>query len=420
MYTGNTDIMSWLIYILLGLYGMLIIRGALRAKEGLLLPENTPERIMSNRALSYLKLDKIILRLRIHRIDRRFLYMAAFVVLFTFFAAFRKVAVCIGGADAVNYSKFFYYSNLDVSSYSHLIREPLFVYVCKLLRVFTSNYRVFFALSYGFVAASYCIFINKFCDKKGSFAPFVMLMFLYLKAFCTLRTSLAVALILIGLTYIDKNRKVSLVWIASSVLVHRASILFVLVFFFYAFCHKIVNNLKGKKLAVAVTAVNLVFIALARLAQAFISWTNAFGLLSQTDLYYVLQTRKTPLIAKFPMYLVQTLLFLAIVFFEKQIKPTKEFKALKTVCVFDFITAPLMLILGIWRANEYFFLPRLAMWSIMIPQLEPVFVKLTKGKIKVIWYRAAVFVAFFAWFVFRIYSEWDDLKIMPYIISFYD
>ena len=133
MYTGNTDIMSWLIYILLGLYGMLIIRGALRAKEGLLLPENTPERIMSNRALSYLKLDKIILRLRIHRIDRRFLYMAAFVVLFTFFAAFRKVTVCIGGADAVNYSKFFYYSNLDVSSYSHLIREPLFVYVCKLL-----------------------------------------------------------------------------------------------------------------------------------------------------------------------------------------------------------------------------------------------------------------------------------------------
>ena len=89
------------------------------------------------------------------------------------------------------------------------------------------------------------------------------------------------------------------------------------------------------------------------------------------------------------------------------------------MCVFDFLLAPVMLIMGVWRANEYFYVARLIMWSMLIPQGEALFTRITKGRIKARWYRIALCLAFFAWLGFRILSEWDDLRIMPYLFNFF-
>ncbi len=399
MYTGLPDLNSLLLYVLLSFAYALLLYFGITAEQGIVI--STPE-------YKGKKLD----------ISRKMLYYGAFVLLFTFFAVFRKIDYNLGGADGTNYANFFFFSNFDISPYSHLISEPIFVYVNKLLRVFTTEYRVFFAIAYSFLAVSYCKFANKYFPKNASCIPLVLVGFLFCKSLCTLRTSLSVAFILIGLCHIEGNRKKSFIWIALSVLVHRASIFFVLVWFFYVFCKKYVLRLKGKNYAIAVTVINLALILVGRIGQNIIVLTKGFGLLSSTDIWYFGNTRTTPLIARFPMYMAQTLLFVAIVLLEKRIQTGKEFKILKVICTFDFLMAPIMLILGIWRANEYFYLARLATWGILIKESEGLFLHYTKGKIKLFWYYAAVFAAFTLWLVFRIMSEWNDLKIMPYILSF--
>lgn len=399
MYTGLPDFNSLLLYVLLSFAYAILLYFGITAEQGIVI--STPS--YKGRKLN---------------ITRKTLYYGAFVLLFTFFAVFRKIDYNLGGADATNYANFFFFSNFDVSPYSYLISEPIFVYVNKLLRVFTTEYRVFFTIAYSFLAVSYCKFADKYMPKNASCIPFIMIGFLFCKSLCTLRTSLSIAFILIGLCHIEENRKKSFIWIVLSVFVHRASVFFVPVWFFYVFCKKYVLRLKGKNYAIVIMVIGLALILISRLAQAVIVMTNAFGILSETDIYYFSSTQKIPLITKFPMYMTQTLLFAAIVLLEKRIHTGKEFKILKVICTFDFLMAPVMLILGIWRANEYFYLARLATWGILIKESEGLFLHYTKSRVKLFWYYAAFFAAFTIWLIFRIMSEWNELKIMPYILSF--
>ena len=139
----------------------------------------------------------------------------------------------------------------------------------------------------------------------------------------------------------------------------------------------------------------------------------AMGLLDGTDAWYIKQSAGSSILSRWPMYFSHILLIIAMMFSGTKIGHSKEILFLKVLCIFDIIVMPASVVVGFWRANEFLYVARLMMWGHVI------YVN-TIGmsrKIKLV-FNLMVAGLFVAWLVFRIYSEWDDLKIMPYVIGY--
>ena len=300
-----------------------------------------------------------------------------------------------------------------------------------MIRLFTDEPKVFFAISYGFIAVCYCVFIEKFCPYNGSAVPFGLLIFPYLKAFCTLRSSMAVALFLIALVvYSGKKRWLGVLLMIAILFIHRMSIAYSVFFLFDWIFEKIVDRLYGVRLGAVLFLVGLAGVMCARLLQWAILAT---GILDNTDSWYLRQSMGKSLFLRFPMFFAHMMVFVFLILLDKKIGRSKQWKWIRRFLAFDIVIFPATIVLGFWRANEYMYLVRLIVWSQLIPAGKPYFtawlrnckwlkfkksirMKLTEKRCNQI-YRFVVTCVFLAWLMFRIYSEWDDLKIMPYILG---
>lgn len=364
------------------------------------------------------------------KIKTRYWYYVLFVFTYTFAATFRGVGSGLGGSDSVTYIQFFLNIHDPDSPYTEIIKEPLFRLYCYIFRFFTGGHRVFFAVSYGLIAMSYCVFIEHFCPKRGVFTPFLMLSFLFLRSFCTLRTGMAVAVFLLAITCFDKNRVISILLLVATVFIHRMSIAFAVFPFFYWIFQKKLPGLSGIRLALFLFVMGLLGVWLARGLQYLVI---KLGLLQGTDLWYVSQSRGISLFSKFPMYFMHVLLFIAMSICMEETGQGSRDSLLKILCCYDIIIMPATIIFGFWRANEYLYVARLIMWASLIPKGEDLFKQIflnikspnryafmskwTEKHIHVA-YHLSVTLFIVVWLSFRIYSEWDDLKIMPYVFDF--
>ena len=86
---------------------------------------------------------------------------------------------------------------------------------------------------------------------------------------------------------------------------------------------------------------------------------------------------------------------------------------LKVFFVYDAVLILPTVVFGMWRANEFLYLNRLGLWSLCIPILGRKILRIDKKLFSLL-----MSLCFFAWYIFRVAKEWDDLKIMPYSISF--
>lgn len=405
MYTGKMDLLTLMLYMMLGVVAAVCVSKAQRADGTVTL------------------WNKVSL-------EKWMIFFGIFVLVFTFFAAFRGVGENLGGADAYNYQQIFLHS-LDKDHELYMrIKEPLFRWYCRLVRLFTSSHQVFFLISYGFIAVSYCVFIRKFCVKGVSYIPFLLLIFPYLKAYCTLRTSMAVAVCLLSWVYWDKNRWVSIALAAASVFVHRMSIAYAVFLVFDLLLGKHIRKLNGWRLAVLIFGISFAGVWVARGLQWVLTVTNLLG---SEDTSYLQWFKGRSLFSRVPMYFAHMLLYIALVCLGGRVRDTKKWSYIKRFCCYDIIVMPATLILTFWRANEYMYVARLIMWGMLIPEGEQVFVELVtknkwlKGNEKLgflrdaallrLLFRAGVACVFAFWLLFRIYSEWDDLKIMPYVLD---
>ena len=329
------------------------------------------------------------------------------------FASLRKVDYLIGGADAQRYVSRFI-NILDTESNNSvdiLTSESLFTLYLKSIRYLTSNYLVFFFITYGFIAFSYCYAINYFTklykkeiDTSG--ISFVLLVFPYLKSFCTLRSSFAIAVFLIGLTYIDRNKYLSLVLLVSTFFIHRMSIMYVLIWFFYYAYKNRISKMSKTKYFIFVFAYIIISVLI---AQKFQSVIIEKGWLEGTDLYYIKKSINRSLFSRWPMFIAQLLLLCSMTFFKNDKKISDDCNMIDVFCAFDFIMIPASLVFGFWRANEYLYVIRLLQWSYIIPVMTNS--ENTKQRLMK---KMAILLILLLWLIFRIYSEWDDLKIMPY------
>lgn len=405
MYTGQMDFPTFLLYFLMGACAIMCMMQAKQANG------------------TYFQICR-------KKVKKQYLYYSLFVVVYVFFATFRSVGENLGGSDIATYILYFQNIQNPESPYTIMVEEPLFNLYCYILRWFTDDHRFFLAITYGIMAIAYCSFVEKFAPRNGVYLPFLMLVFLYLKAFCTLRTGLAVALFLFAMVCFDNRRDVAVLLLLATVFIHRMSIAFAVFPVFYWLFSKTISRLYGPYLAVFLFVVAFLGVWIARCLQFVIS---KLGLLQGVDMWYLIKSQGTSLFRRFPMYFMHLLLYLAMVMCLKKTKQNSNLHLLKVLCSYDIVIMPATLVLGFWRANEYLYVARLAMWTILIPRLETqltkvfsdlkltnrfAFLNLWSEKQFQIFWRVLVSLFVFAWFSFRIYSEWDELKIMPYVFDF--
>lgn len=398
MYTGQMDIFSWIVYFLLSITAFICINRAKCAQGDI---------VLSGRV----------------SVDRRFLTYGSLILIFAFFAAFRLTGERLGGADAQSYKIIFLEGWNEASEYYNWIAEPLFRGYYKGIRLLTDEPKVYFAISYGLIVISYCLFIGKFLPENTSAIPFLLLIFPYLKSFCTLRTSIAVAVFLIALVVSEKKKWLGILLMISTVFIHRMSIAFAVFFIYDLLFDRLINKLSGIKLGALIFVIAYAGVWAARWIQDILVWNLV---LDYEDTMYLMKSLGTSLFTRFPMFFANMLLFIALVCFGGKVEDSKQWRRIKTICCYDLMILPATIVLGFWRANEYLYVARLTMWAMLIPVGEQFFRDIVRrifkdrisDKVIGIIFRAGMICAFLLWLAFRIYSEWDDLKIMPYLFDF--
>lgn len=338
-----------------------------------------------------------------------FLFYAAFVFTFVCFALFRKVGEDIGGSDAIRYIDGF--ENIFRENSRFETQEQLFLAYNKLIRSFTDNYKIYFLFCYSIISFAYVFFIKNFISKNISYIPFVLLIFPFLRSFSSLRSSLAIAVFLIALVLL-KNRKtiLSYILIFATFFIHRISALFILFIPFYLIYKNRFLKFHGIKLYIFFITYILLGYICARFVQQYVLIIQLAY--SSTDLYYLSGSVGKNIFERWPMMFPYILLFIVYIFGYKKLKDDNKTNLLKLFCAFDIIIMPVSLVLGIWRANEYLYVARIIMWGMLINIFQEKF-SIPSRMI----FNLAVSLSFLSWLIFRICSEWNDLKIMPYILD---
>lgn len=338
-------------------------------------------------------------------------YLTLFVLLFALFAACRQVSPGIGGRDALSYIEDF--EDAMVSGVGERKGatniEPGFLLINYSIRYITDNWRIYFALLYGFIAFSYAYTIRKLSTTYMVFIPMVLLSYLYIKGFNTLRSHCAISVMLIGLTYIDTKKWRSLVILLSSILIHRMSIIFVPIWFFYHILKKYLTDM-SRMWFVVIGIAGVIFSFLA--AKFLQNYILLIGLLEGTDAFYLEKNVGSNILDSYPMFFAHAVLFFAISVFYNKIFWSDKDKVLRTLFLYDLWIVPAGLILGMWRFANYLYVLRLCLWGIILYNFKRSKSPNTRQLIDLV----AWFI-FIAWFIFRFSREWEDTGTSPYFFS---
>jgi hypothetical protein len=337
-------------------------------------------------------------------------------LIWLFITVFRKVDFGIGGSDAIQYKLYFddcLNPNLHTLYAEHL--DYGFQILTKIIRSFTSNYKIYFALIYSIIIVSYIVFINELTPTRIYYEPMVLAFFVYLRGFTSIRTNLSVAFLLLSLVYFYKSKKIlSGAFLILCLGMHIASFLFVPFYVFY-FLYKKKNRLKiwqwvslyllvligarvGQQVVMRMTGLRgaYAYYASVSMNASFFDngWKIAFGQILLLVLFFCFQFDVYKMIEKC------------------EVVDKNRYRFVYLICVYDFLMIPVNFILGIWRGSEYFYLARLILWGVVIKTISA-HISVNSKKI----FRISVLILFVAWMVFRVYNTYEDSLLMPYIFD---
>lgn len=362
-------------------------------------------------------LNKAIVNKECHReISHRYLGLG--VVVWTFFAAFRYIYYGVGGADAYAYVGYFNdcLSGKGVFSYSDHM-DWLMGMIIKCIRFFTSNVHAFLIVIYGFMAWTYFYFIYTFANKRASCIPYFLTFYLFLRGFNTVRSNFCICFILWGIiALLSSKRYRCYLWAFSSVLIHKAGLVF-------AMSIPFVKVFKKKGITIRWA---IVFIVLSSVLGTFL---QAFFLLQFADVdlggsyqgYASHSLEGSFLDNAWKIAFEQMFLAVVMLFCIKGLRKhwqsydetnRKKMDIIYLACIMDFMLIPINYIMGIWRGYEFLYLPRLIMWG----EVVGVFVSKLPKKVHPL-INFCILVCFVAWMVFRVYSTYEDSALMPYIFE---
>lgn len=338
--------------------------------------------------------------------NNRYLNWAAIV--FIIFSISRSVDYALGGMDAKSYEEDFLYCLTK----DHGIEiEPLFLYFTQFIRRITDNPIIYRFACYSIIAFGYVLFIKNFCPKKSSSIPYVALILPFILSFNTMRSSMAASLILCGLIFLKKkNWFWAIILVVSSVFVHRMSILFVpFLLFYYIFRNGWIYRTKLRFITTIIFFVCL-SVTIAKFLQRYVV---LLGILEGKNGSYIMLNEGKSFFSATP-YVLPLMLLMGFILISSYERVYREHALLMLIIIYDIIVYPASYILGMWRANEYFYVARLTMWAILIWQFSQRFN--LQGRLLI---RAIFLLGFVAWVTNRINAHWEDAALMPYVLYWF-
>lgn len=329
-------------------------------------------------------------------------------ILLLIFTVSRKVGINLGGMDSISYENIFI--NRD---FTRLIEnnEFLFVYFTDIIRSFTENPIIYRLFCYALIIFSYIYFIKEFCPRSASPIPYFLVMYPLLMSFNTMRNSMAVAMILIGLVLVNNRKDIwGILFVISSIFFHRMSIIYTPVIIFYYLFRK-VDLFKSKKfLALALAIATFVSSVVGSTLQGYVL---SAGFLDRNDLYYFTMNSDSSFTSALAFFIPLLLISIFMVMnTDKQL--FEKHKALYLFVLFDIIIYPCTFIFGMWRANEYLYIPRLTLWAILLFTFFQKFNSSTRTFVKI-----AALGIFILWFVDRLEGVYKNSALMPYMLNWF-
>jgi len=351
--------------------------------------------------------------IRIYRYKVRAPYILLFFV-WEIMATFRLVALHIGGADSLEYIKFFETRNSGEFHFYQDTTEPLFQLITKLIRFVTSDYHVYFFVLYAFMIIVYMVFFENFYVYRMSIIPQILLFFHFLRGLSSLRTNLATSFLLLSIVLYKKDKKwMALIVSGASVFIHRSLLIYsVFIVFIYLYSKKQFPLWK-------MFAFIIVSAFVGRIGQ-YLVLSGSIPFLQGKFLWYASRSVGNSFFDNFwkiafSQMLLGGVLFILNEWLLKDIstrddEETNRLKILRTACIFDIIMIPVCYILNIWRGYEFFYVIRLMMWGECIYVIK----KHVKNKSVI---SVVMFILFISWMIFRIYNTYEDTSLMPYIFE---
>lgn len=334
-------------------------------------------------------------------------YSFLFIVL-SLFAALRSVENGIGGTDAERYEMMFINSLKGVDRFEDT--DILFGWFTIAIRTITDNPIIYRFICYSIIVTAYIVFFKNYCDRSVSCIPFLAIIIPYLKSFNTMRSSIAIAVILFGLVLLQKRKTlIAIIVISISIFIHRMSVVYVLFLPFYAIA-KHYQIKSGIRWITIITIISSIGYLVARKIQAYVLMA---GMMSSQDEYYIKHAFNNTLLDSAVSILPLILISITWIICNNRLPKTENTKFLELMVAFDIIITPSALILGMWRANEYFYMGRLAFWAYLIPAFFSFF-SIDSRKIV----KTTFFIMFLGWVIYRIFREWEPCGLMPYKLIF--
>lgn len=356
-----------------------------------------------------------------HKMRVRSLENASFllIVIWTFVATSRLVSFNIGGSDAITYIDIFKRCNLN--TFDPLLEhcsDPVFLWLNKVIRYVTPNYHMYFAIVYGFIAYSFALFVKKISSPFACIVPLIMVFYLYLRGFNTLRTNLVIAFVMVGLVSIyDKCYWRAYLFCLCACLCHKAGIVFSMV---VPFAHY--TMMKNVKICYVIIAAVGLFLIGSTLRDYFINYASNVDLGGSYGHYAEAAKEDNNLLAGATENFLQYALALIVLIFSKSIQKSLKTLDIETatkvrfllgICYFDIILMPFNAIMGIWRGYEFFMLPRICLWGYLL-----YFLYRNRVYSKDLVYFVS-FIIVVGWFTFRLNRTYVDSCLMPYIFNLF-
>lgn len=351
-------------------------------------------------------------------------YYQIWFLIWTLIATFRMIDGNAGGTDAIAYYSYFKMC-FDIRGWE---LTPLGLYDSNLgfrwynriLRLLSDDQFYYLFLTHGIMLACVIKFVDKFRFKRMNCIPFFLIVFWYVRGFCTIRSNFAAAILLMSLVYLVQNKyKQSIIVAILAVLFHKMMVLYALFIPFYWYAQR--KAIKLKYIIVMIVGISMVTTAMT----TFVFGGNLLGE-EFTDHYagYSQNSLEVGFFGNFwKIAFEQILLGVLMFFFNKKIfknyisrdiVDTRKFNVIWYSCLFDCMLIPICSAFGIWRGYEIFYIPRLIMWGMLLDSVKP------KDEKWQSLFGIFVVFAFYFWFWQRTSSEafWKETALMPYVLSF--
>jgi hypothetical protein len=299
----------------------------------------------------------------------------------------------------------------------HVDADLGFQYLNKVLRFITSDYHLLFAVVFSFIAYSIVVFVKRYSHQLFSCIPLFLAFYVYLRGYNTMRSVLAMSLIIAGLTCVaDRRFLMAYVLMICTALTHKVGIIYALVIPYLHFVYY--HRVKAKYFIWAAIAI----IGLGPIARSwFIRYAFSNDLGGAYGSYAEKAMETEGIFGAFVECFLQYMLALLLIFFSSKIRRVmaaygKEMyntiDLLLYICYFDMLLIPINIMMGIWRGNEFFYIPRLCMWGVIIFVFTRNFTASSKKIVK-----GVAFLLFVAWFIFRLNRTYEASSLMPYIFA---